>query len=174
MILRGIQGAAFINMIVTIAKLVPLLVAVVAMVLAFNWDVFMENFWGGVGMPEKSLVQQVRDTMLITVFVFIGIEGASVYSRYAKTRADVGRATILGFVGVTGLMVAITLLPYALVPRAEVAALRQPSLAGSLEAAVGVWGTWFISIGVLISVLGAYLAWSLLVAEVPFAASKFR
>lgn len=172
MILRGIQGAALINMVVTVAKLVPLLVAVVAMVIAFNWDIFMENFWGGVGMPEKSLVAQVRDTMLITVFVFIGIEGASVYSRYAKTRADVGRATILGFLGVTGLMVAITMLPYALLPRAEVAGLRQPSLAGALESAVGVWGTWFISLGVLISVLGAYLAWSLLVAEVPYAASK--
>lgn len=173
-ILRGIQEAAFINAIVTIAKLVPLLVAVIAMIVAFNWEQFTENFWGGVGMPEKPLIAQVRDTMLITVFVFIGIEGASVYSRYAKTRRDVGSATILGFVGVTGLMVAITMLPYALMPRADVAALRQPSLAGAFEAAVGTWGTWFISLGVLISVLGAYLAWSLLVAEVPFSAAKSR
>ena len=70
----------------------------------------------GPDMPEKSLIAQVRDTMLITVFVFLGLEGASVYSRFAKTRADVGRATILGFVGVTGLMVANTLLPYAALP----------------------------------------------------------
>ena len=28
--------------------------------------------------------------MLITVFVFLGIEGASVYSRFAKKREDVG------------------------------------------------------------------------------------
>jgi arginine:ornithine antiporter/lysine permease len=172
LILRGIQEAAFINFVVTVAKLVPLLVAVIAMVAVFNLDQFTENFWGGVNMPEKPLIAQVRDTMLITVFVFIGIEGASVYSRYAKSRHDVGSATILGFVGVTGLMVAITLLPYGLVPRAEIAALRQPSLAGALEAAVGSWGTWFISVGVLISVLGAYLAWSLLVAEVPFSASR--
>ena len=50
----------------------------------------------------QSLVAQVRDTMLITVF--IGIEGASVYSRYATSRSDVGAATILGFTGVTGLI----------------------------------------------------------------------
>jgi arginine:ornithine antiporter/lysine permease len=119
-------------------------------------------------------VAQVRDTMLITVFVFIGIEGASVYSRFARKRSDVGTATILGFIGVTGLMVAVTMLPYAVMPRAEVAGLRQPSLASALEAVVGHWGAVFISIGVLVSVLGAFLAWSLICAEVLFAAAKSK
>ncbi|MCX7888613.1 MAG: basic amino acid/polyamine antiporter [Rhodobacteraceae bacterium] len=172
MILRGAEQAAAVNFIVTIAKIVPILVALLAMLVAFRWELFRENFWGGTGMPEKTLVAQVRDTMLITVFVFLGIEGASVYSRFARTRADVGTATILGFVAVTGLMVAVTLLPYAVMPRAEVAALSQPSLAGALEAAAGPWGAWFIRIGVLVSVLGAYLAWSLICAEVLFAAAK--
>ena len=93
MILRGIEQAAFINFVVTMAKIVPIVVAIIAMIIAFNAGNFAENFWGGVGMPDKSLVQQVRDTMLITVFVFLGIEGASVYSRYAKVRSDVGAAT---------------------------------------------------------------------------------
>lgn len=172
LILQGVQQAAFINFVVTIAKIVPIILAVILMVIAFNWNTFAENFWGGVGMPEKPLISQVRDTMLITVFVFLGIEGASVYSRYAKKRADVGTATILGFVAVTGLMIAVSLLPYAVMPRAEIAALRQPSLAGALEATVGAWGGLMISIGVLVSVLGAYLAWSLICAEVLFAAAK--
>lgn len=174
LILRGVQQAAFINTVVTIAKLVPLLVALLIMIFVFNYDQFAENFFGGVGMPEKPLLDQVRDTMLITVFVFLGIEGASVYSRFAKKRADVGSATILGFVGVTGLMVAITLLPYAAMPQATIAGLQQPSLAGALEEIVGHWGAIFISIGVLISVLGAYLAWSLICAEVLFAAAKSK
>jgi arginine:ornithine antiporter/lysine permease len=110
--------------------------------------------------------------MLITVFVFIGIEGASVYSRFAEKRSDVGAATILGFVGVTGLMVAVTMLPYAVMPQSAIAAVQQPSMAAVLEAVVGHWGAVFISIGVLVSVLGAYLAWSLICAEVLFAAAK--
>ena len=174
MILRGVEQAAAINFVVTIAKIVPIIVTILAMLVAFNWDLFRENFWGGVGMPEKTLFYQVRDTMLITVFVFLGIEGASVYSRFAKTRADVGTATILGFLAVTGLMVAVTVLPFAVMPRAEVAGIAQPSLAGALEAVVGQWGAWFIRIGVLISVLGAYLAWSLICAEVLFAAAKSK
>ena len=126
MILRGIEQATFINTIVTVAKIVPIIVAIIAFVFFFNYSHFSENFFGGVGMPEKSLVAQVRDTMLITVFVFLGIEGASVYSRFAKKRSDVGSATILGFVAVTGLMVAVTLLPYATAPRAAIAGVPEP------------------------------------------------
>ena len=172
MILRGVEQATFINSVVTVAKIVPIIVAILAMVFAFHYTQFSENFFGGVGMPEKTLVAQVRDTMLITVFVFLGIEGASVYSRFAQKRSDVGTATILGFVGVTGLMVAVTLLPYATAPRAAIAGVQQPSLAGALELVVGHWGAVLISIGVLVSVLGAYLAWSLICAEVLFAAAK--
>lgn len=172
MILRGVEQATFINSVVTIAKIVPLIVAILAFVFFFNYSQFSENFFGGVGMPEKTLVAQVRDTMLITVFVFLGIEGASVYSRFAKKRSDVGSATILGFVAVTGLMVAVTLLPFATAPRAAIAGVQNPSLAGALELVVGHWGAVFISIGVLVSVLGAYLAWSLICAEVLFAAAK--
>jgi arginine:ornithine antiporter/lysine permease len=172
LILRGVEQATFINTVVTIAKIVPLILAVLIFIFFFNYSQFSENFFGGVGMPEKSLIAQVRDTMLITVFVFIGIEGASVYSRYATKRSDVGAATILGFVAVTGLMVAITLLPYAVAPRADIAGVTNPSLAGALELAVGHWGAVMISIGVLISVLGAFLAWTLICAEVLFAAGK--
>lgn len=174
LILRGVEQAAFINTVVTIAKIVPLLVALLIMIFVFNYQQFAENFFGGADMPEKSLVDQVRDTMLITVFVFLGIEGASVYSRFARERSDVGRSTILGFLAVTGLMVAITLLPYAAMPQSTIAGLQQPSLAGTLAEIVGPWGAVFISIGVLVSVLGAYLAWSLICAEVLFAAAKSK
>jgi arginine:ornithine antiporter/lysine permease len=47
-------------------------------------------------------------------------------------------------------------------------------MATVLEAVVGHWGAVFVSIGLLVSVLGAYLAWSLICAEVLFAAGKTR
>lgn len=174
LILRGVQQATFINTIVTIAKIVPILVFIAILIGAFRTDLFRGNFWGGEGMPEKSLLEQIRATMLVTVFVFLGIEGASVYSRYARTRSDVGVATVLGFLGVTALMVLVTLLPYAVLARADIAEMRQPSMATVLEAVVGHWGAVFVSIGLLISVLGAYLAWSLICAEVLSMAGKTR
>ena len=171
MILRGVQQATGLNTIVTIAKIVPILVFVFILLFAFNPDVFMANLFGGEGYSEP-LWQQVRSTMLVTVFVFIGIEGASIYSRYAEKRSDVGVATVLGFVGVLCLLIMVTVLPFGLLPRAELAALRNPSMAGALEVVVGRWGNIFVSIGLIISVLGAYLAWTLFAAEVPFMAAK--
>jgi arginine:ornithine antiporter / lysine permease len=170
LIMRGVKEAAGINTIVTIAKLVPLLLFVVVVIFAFNPEVFVANLTGG--YDGKNLFQQVSGTMLVTVFVFLGIEGASVYSRFAKKRQDVGTATVLGFLSVLALFAVITIISYGVLPQAEIAKLRQPSVGSILEAVVGPWGMWFIVIGLIISVLGAYLAWSLMAAEVLFAAAK--
>src|SRR5262245_63754158 len=96
--------------------------------------------------------------MLVTVFVFLVIEGASVYSRYARKRKDVGTATILGLIGVTCLMVLVTLLPYGVLPRIDIAEMRQPSMATVLESVVGQWGSSFVSACLIVSVLVHFLA----------------
>ncbi|MCK6369785.1 MAG: basic amino acid/polyamine antiporter [Gammaproteobacteria bacterium] len=175
LILRGVQGAAGINKIVTIAKIVPLLLFVVVLLFNFDGQVFYDNLWGGEQVDKSfgTIWQQVRQTMLVTVFVFIGIEAASVYSRYALKREDVGRATVLGFIIVTSLLIAVTVLSFGVLPRAEIAAMRAPSVAGVMASMVGPWGAKFISAGLIVSVLGAYLAWSLLAAEVPYLAAKY-
>jgi arginine:ornithine antiporter / lysine permease len=174
LILRGVQGAAGINKIVTIAKIVPLLVFVVVLLLNFDTEIFAANLVGGGDDASYDRIwEQVRRTMLVTVFVFIGIEAASVYSRYAKKREDVGRATVIGFLIVISLLVAVTVLSFGVLPRAEIAAMRAPSVAGVMAEMVGPWGAKFISAGLIVSVLGAYLAWSLLAAEVPYLAAKY-
>jgi arginine:ornithine antiporter/lysine permease len=161
-----VKDAAVINRIVTVAKLVPIVVFLLVLIFSINTGLFAENFWGGEAATVGSVFSQVRATMIITVFVFLGIEGASVYSRYAKRREDVGRATVLGFLSVLAVFALVTLLSYGILPRAELAALRQPSMASLMEYVVGHWGAVFISVGVVVSVLGAYLAWTLMAAEV--------
>jgi len=173
LIRRGVKEAAWINFIVTIAKLVPLGLFLVLVIFFFDGSVFMGNLTGGYDLPGgDSLLQQVRGTMLITVFVFLGIEGASVYSRYAKRREDVGIATVLGFLSVLALFASISILSYGILPKEEIAGLLQPSVGGVLGAAVGTWGGTFIRLGLIVSVLGAYLAWQLLAADVVYAAAK--
>lgn len=194
LILRGVKEAAIINTIVTYAKIIPIAVFIIVLAFAFKSDIFSFNFMGtsdithlfshyheytqsaqhimaGDGMKE-SLFSQVRSTMLVTVFVFLGIEGASVYSRLASKRSHIGTATVFGFIGVLCILCLVTLLSYGVLLRPELASLRQPSMAGVLEAIVGRWGAIFVSIALLISVLGAYLSWSLLAAEVLYSAAK--
>lgn len=170
LIRRGVKEAAAINRIVTVAKIVPILVFVILALFFFKPSVFADNFGGA--DYAGSLFNQVRGTMLATVFVFLGVEGASVYSRHAKRREDVGRATVLGFLSVFAVFASVTIVSYGIMPMAEIAELRQPSMAGVLEEAVGTWGKVFVSVGLIISVLGAYLAWTLMAAEVLFVAAK--
>ncbi|MCD2183804.1 basic amino acid/polyamine antiporter [Rhizobium sp. GN54] len=174
LILRGIREAAALNTIVTFAKLIPILLFVVFVALGFRSDVFSTSFWGGEEVSLATVAGQVRATMLVTVFVFVGIEGASVYSRYARRRSDVGLATLMGFLGVLCLMVLVTLLSYGVLLRPDLAALRNPSMAGVLEAVVGPWGAVFVAVGLLISVAGAYISWVLLAAEILYSASKYE
>lgn len=172
LILRGVREAATINKIVTVAKIIPILVFIVVCLFMFDLDVFRDNVSGGDGVG--SLRDQVSGTMLATVFVFLGVEGASVYSRYAQRREHVGRATVLGFLSVLSIFVTVTMVSYGILPRAEIAELRQPSMAAVLEEAVGTWGQVFVSVGLIVSVLGAYLAWTMMAAEVLFVAAKDR
>lgn len=168
LIARGVRDAAVINRIVTVCKIIPILVFIVVLLVSFDAGVFADN-WLATGYGDLgSLDEQVRNTMLITTFVFIGIEGASVYSRYARRREDVGRATVLGFLSVLSIFALVTLSSYAVVPQPELAATRQPSMVGVFESVVGDWGEVFISAAVVVSVLGAYLAWTLMAAEVMF------
>ncbi|MGP2436240.1 basic amino acid/polyamine antiporter [Streptomyces sp. JW3] len=170
MIRRGVREATAINKVVTVAKLVPILIFIVLALCYFDPGVFAGNFAGA--DYAGSLFSQVRGTMLATVFVFLGVEGASVYSRHAKRRSDVGRATVLGFLSVFAVFASVTIVSYGIMPMGEIAGLRQPSMAGVLESAVGTWGRVFVSVGLIVSVLGAYLAWTLMAAEVLFVAAR--
>ena len=163
MVLRGIQGAAVLNAVATLAKVVPLLIFIVLVATAFQVSTFKLDFWGDVKLG--SVLDQVRSTMLVTVWVFIGIEGASVYSARAARREDVGRATIIGFLVCLALLMGVSLLSMGILSQPELAALKNPSMAPVLEKVVGTWGAVLVYIGLVVSVGGGFLAWTLLAAE---------
>ena len=170
MTLRGIQTAAFVNVLVTIAKVVPILTFIAIAAVGFKAGLFTADFWGRStqidGVPLGDTMAQIKSMMLVTVWVFIGIEGASVYSQRAAKRKNVGRATVFGFASVLSLLLLVTLLSYGLMAQAELAGVPDPSMAGVLENEVGSWGAAFISIGLVISLLGALIAWVLLCVEI--------
>jgi arginine:ornithine antiporter/lysine permease len=166
LIARGVRQATMVNRIVTAAKLLPILVFIVIVLIAFEAGTFEDNLWGGEEHTFGALWDQVSQTMLVTTFVFLGIEGASVYSRLARRREDVGRATLLGFVSVLAMFASVTLVSYGVLPRHDLAEAEQPSMGAVLESVVGDWGRDFVNVGVIVSVLGAYLAWTLINAEV--------
>ncbi|SDR22468.1 arginine:ornithine antiporter, APA family [Pseudomonas grimontii] len=170
MILRGMRTAARANALTTVAKIVPLLLFIGLVIAAFQRETFSVDFWGASTLG--STLDQVKSTMLVTVWVFIGIEGANVFSARAAERANVGRATVIGFVITLVLLIAVSLLSLGVLKQPELAALKNPSMAGVLQVVAGPWGAVLISIGLIVSVGGALLAWTLLAAESVFTPAK--
>lgn len=172
LVLRGVQTAAGINKLATMAKLIPLGLFIILAFVAFKLDVFDADFSGiSLGVP---VWQQVKDTMLITLWVFIGIEGAVVVSARAKNRRDVGLATVFAVSSALIIYILVTLLSLGLMPRTELAEIKNPSMANLMVGLIGSSGEIIIAAGLIISVCGAYLSWTIMAAEVPYIAAQYQ
>ncbi|MHA3060253.1 basic amino acid/polyamine antiporter [Acinetobacter sp. ANC 4636] len=167
---RGIKEAAVVNLIATIAKIVPMVVFIACSLVAFKLDVFKLNLHDfSLKMP---LWEQVKDLMLITLWVFTGIEGAVVLSSRARNRHDIGKATVFGVLLALAFYVMVTVLSYGVTSRAEIAGMHNPSMATLLTQLIGLPGTIVITVGLMISVASSYLSWTLFATEIPFLAAK--
>lgn len=174
-VLRGVRQAAVLNIIGTVGKLLPLFLFIVILLFSFHMDKFDLNFWGKMAEGGKTLGglgTQLKSTMLVTLWAFIGIEGAVVMSSRARSQSDVSKATLLGFVGCLVIYALLSLLPFGFLTQAELAAIPNPSTAGVLEKVVGPWGAWVMNIGLLVAVLSSWLAWTMITAEIPQAAAQ--
>lgn len=172
LVLRGVQTAAGINLVATLAKLLPLGAFVALAALAFQLDTFRLDFSGlALGVP---VWEQVKNTMLITLWVFIGVEGAVVVSARTRHKRDVGRATLLAVLSALAVYLLVTLLSLGVVPRSELAEMRNPSMAGLMVRLMGSWGEIVIAAGLIVSVCGAYLSWTIMAAEVPYLAATHK
>ncbi|VFP86593.1 Putative arginine/ornithine antiporter [Candidatus Erwinia haradaeae] len=170
LVLQGIRTAASINLIATLAKLVPLGLFIILAISAFSSHSFCFDFTGLA--LKKSLSQQVKDTMLITLWVFIGIEGAVVMSSHARNKHDIGRATMFAVLIALVIYLLVSLLSLGVVPRAELARMQNPAMAGIMDHLLGYWGGIIIIFGLIISVCGAYLSWTIMASEVPVIAAQ--
>lgn len=170
---RGLKKATMINTMVMIAKSVPILIFIVCVIAGFNKNIFIQDFWGSSSsQSNQSILEQLKGTVLVTVWVFIGIEGAVVFSGRAKKRSDVGKATFLGFLSVILIYSITTVFSFGIMPQEELSSLPNPAMAYVLERIIGKTGATIVNIGVIISVSGAWISNTLLAEEVAFQAGK--
>ena len=167
----GVSLAAVVNTIATVAKIVPIAIFIAIVALAFNKQIFMTDIWQVSTLGPVT--DQIKNVMLVMVWVFIGIEGASVFSARAKNRKDIGRATIISFFLVFFMFLIVSVLPFGIMGQEQLAGLTQkPAIGAILNHVVGDWGAVFINIGLVIAVLSAFLTWTMIAAEVPYIAGK--
>ena len=176
---QGVENASILNVIVTIAKLVPLFIFIFTVILLFNFTTFDSEFSSSQvmnGLGESiPFYDQVLSCIMVMMWVFVGIEGASVVGSRAKKKSDVGKATVLGLIGLIVIYVLVSILPYGVLSREQLESIQsQPAMAQAFEMMVGPWGRMFINAGLIISILGAWLSWTILPVETLRSMAKDR
>ena len=175
LVMRGTRQAAVINIVGTAAKLVPIVLFIIIMLVFFRWSVFTEGFSSHALAGSKvpgSMLGQIKSTMLVTLWAFIGIEGAVVVSGRARNPRSVGIATVAGFAVCLTVYVLLSVLPFGRMSQSDLAALANPSTAPLLSSVVGNWGGWLMNLGVIIALLTSWLAFTIMVVEIPYQAAK--
>lgn len=178
LVIRGVESAAFLNAIVMVCKVAAIAVTLIFGIFLFNAGIFTADFWGNVydnavaagqygpdAAPLGGVGTQIFNCMIIMMWCFVGIEGASVVSSRAARKTDVGKATLIGFICLMLIYVGASVLPYGYMSSTEVAALDCPALVYVFSSMAPGWGGPFISIAIIISILGSWLSFTILPAE---------
>lgn len=178
LVIRGVESAAFLNAIVMVCKVAAIAVTLIFGIFLFSAGIFTADFWGNVydnavaagqygpdAAPLGGVGTQIFNCMIIMMWCFVGIEGASVVSSRAARKTDVGKATLIGFICLMLIYVGASVLPYGYMSSTEVAALDYPALVYVFSSMAPGWGGPFISIAIIISILGSWLSFTILPAE---------
>lgn len=161
----GVEATALLNLIGTLAKLIPLLIFTIVAALAFHWSTFINNFWGAAAQssrPILAVADQVKNSIMVMMWLFMGVESASVMAHRAKRQRDAVVASFGGWLILLVVYLLISLLPYGVMTRAQLAGAAQPAMGTILSQLVGPWGATLISLGLIVSVLVAWLSWTML------------
>lgn len=164
---KGVEGAATLNTIITLCKLVPLALYIVLAILFFDFNTFVNNFWGTTsgGFEFGPIMEQVQNSMMVIMWVFVGIEGAAMMSERAQSKEIIGKSTVLGLIGLMVIYVSASILPYGIMSQAEVAALNSPAMGYVLASNVGDWFPVVVNLALIVSIFGSWLSWTMLPAE---------
>ena len=128
LVIRGVESAAFLNAIVMVCKVAAIAVTLIFGIFLFNAGIFTADFWGNVydnavaagqygpdAAPLGGVGTQIFNCMIIMMWCFVGIEGASLVYVFSSMAPG--------------------------------------------------WGGPFISIAIIISILGSWLSFTILPAE---------
>ncbi|MDE7413624.1 MAG: amino acid permease [Muribaculaceae bacterium] len=169
----GLRTAKFINNLLALIKILMLLGIISVFIIFFRLDLFKAEIWGDFSLIGTPM-DQIKSTMMITLFCFFGVEGAVMMSARAKKYKDVGKAGIAGFLISLTLYLLVSLLCYGLMARAQLAKLPNPSIAYILRDVCGSWAYWTVIVAIIISLLGGWVSWTLVVAQVPYEAALVK
>jgi APA family basic amino acid/polyamine antiporter len=167
--LRGVKAAGVFAEITTYSKLLPF--GAIALIGLFYIDT---SHFSEFNPSGTSLFGASAALAPLTMFAYLGLESATVPAgNVANPKLTIPRSTILGIAIAALLYVLGTIAVMGVMPRDQLTS----SLAPFSDAARILWGPWgadAISLAVILSSIGALNGWTLLMGQVPMAASQDR
>jgi APA family basic amino acid/polyamine antiporter len=167
--IRGVRQGARFNALVTVAKLLPILLLVVAGI-AFVRPAHLSMDAAGTGAG----IGEVARASVVLIFAFAGIESALVPSGEVREPArSVPRAIFIAMLGITLLYIAVQLVVQGVLgAQLRSDAVRAAPLAAAAEIVLGSWGRTLLLAGAVVSTFGYLSGMTLAVPRALFAFAR--
>jgi len=168
--LTGVKNIGAVQVWTTIIKFIPLaFVATVGLFFISTGNFKPFNASGG------SAVSAIGGAMAICLFSYLGVETAAVAAARVRDPArNIPRATVFGTLAAAVVYLLSMIAVFGIVPSSELALdENKASYTVAVNAMAG--GTWagdLTALAVIVSGLGALNGWTMICAEMPYAASK--
>jgi APA family basic amino acid/polyamine antiporter len=167
--LAGVKQMAWFQNLTVVLKFLPLLAVAV-----FGWFFVSSANFGPFNATGGSFYDAINLAAGVALFSFIGVECASIAAgRVRNPRRNVGRASVIGVAASGLLYVAVTAAVMGLVPHDQLVEDGAPFVA-AFQTMFDGWG-WagkFVALVAVISGIGALNGWTMVTAEMPYAAAK--
>ena len=179
LVVRGLVLASTINTVMSCLKCGAIVLIILTMALFFKAELWKADLLGPISSADGSMLlggigEQIKNSMLITMFCFVGIEGAVMLASHAKKTSYVGLASIIGFVSALALYILVSGLCFGLLSQHELENLPDPSVAYIMGIFCGDWAYYTVLITIIVSLLSAWVAWTLVCAQTPYGAAEVR
>jgi APA family basic amino acid/polyamine antiporter len=167
--LAGAKQMAWFQNVTVVLKFLPLLVVGIV-----GWFYVRTSNFGPFNASGGSLYSAVGIAAGVALFSFIGVECASIAAARVKNpRRNVGRASILGTAASALLYLAVTAVVMGLVSHSALVGNGAPFV-DAFQAMFGhaTWVGKLVAATAVVSGIGALNGWTLVTAEMPWAAAK--
>jgi APA family basic amino acid/polyamine antiporter len=166
--LVGVRQMSIFQNITVVLKFLPLLA-----VATVGWFFVSSANFGPFNASGGNLYDAINLAAGVALFSFIGVECAAVAAgRVRDPRRNVGRASVIGTGASALLYVAVTAAVMGLVPHGSLVDDGAPFVAAFNSMFDASWVGKLVALTAVISGIGALNGWTMVTAEMPYAAAK--
>ncbi|MFI1163510.1 APC family permease [Streptomyces sp. NPDC020801] len=166
--LTGVRNIGAFQVITTVLKFVPLV-----FMATFGLLFIDSGNFGAFNASGQSTMGAISAAAAIALFSYLGLEAASVAAgRVRDPERNVPRATVYGTLVCAVIYILGTLAVFGTVSHAKLGSSTAPFTDAANNILGGTWGGDAVAVAAIVSGIGALNGWTMLCAEMPYAAAR--